>query len=102
LIDAALAILARSEDASDKGALEKTMALLRELARIDPERDEIAERLADALERAGKPVAAAEVLEARLRPGHAAAKLELALRAARSHRGRRSGDGARVAAALAA
>jgi tetratricopeptide (TPR) repeat protein len=81
LIDSALALLARSADAADKGAQEKAIALLRELARAEPERDEIAERLADALERAGKLAAAAEVLEARLRPGHAAAKLELALRA---------------------
>jgi tetratricopeptide (TPR) repeat protein/HEAT repeat protein len=103
LIDAALAILARSEDAADKGAQEKTIALLRELARADPERDEIAERLADALERAGKPVAAAEVLEARLRPGHATAKLELALRAARLRvAGADQGDGARVIATLVA
>ena len=77
LIDAALAILARSGDAPDKAAQDRTIALLRELARAEPDSDEIAERLADALERAGKPVAGAEVLEARLRPGHAAAKLEL-------------------------
>ena len=83
LIDAALAILARSGDVPDKRALDKTIELLRELARVEPERDEIAIRLADALERAGKPAAAAAELEARLRPGHAAAKLDLALRAAR-------------------
>ncbi|HMF43760.1 MAG TPA: tetratricopeptide repeat protein, partial [Polyangia bacterium] len=103
LIDSALALLARSADAADKGGQEKAIALLRELARAEPDRDEIAERLADALERAGKPVAAAEVLEARLRPGHAAAKLELALRAARLRMA--SGDpadGARVAASLSA
>src|SRR5262249_37161557 len=101
LIDAALALLARSSDAADKGAEAKSIALLRELARAEPDRDEIAERLADALERAGQPVAAAEVLEARLRPGHAAAKLELALRAAKLRVA--SGDpadGARVATAL--
>jgi len=103
LIDAALAILARSGETPDKVAQEKSIALLRELARAEPARDEIAERLADALERAGQPVAAAEVLEARLRPGHAAAKLELALRAARLRiAGGDPGDGARVAAALAA
>jgi tetratricopeptide (TPR) repeat protein len=103
IIDAALAILARSRDGADKGAQEKTIALLRELARAEPERDEVVERLADALERAGKPVAAAEVLEARLRPGHGAAKLELALRAARLRMaGGDPSDGARVAAALAA
>jgi tetratricopeptide (TPR) repeat protein len=103
LIDAALAILARSGETPDKEAQEKSIALLRELARAEPSRDEIAERLADALERAGQPVAAAEVLEARLRPGHAAAKLELGLRAARLRiAGGDPGDGARVAAALAA
>ena len=48
-------------------------------------------------------MAAAEVLEARLRPGHAAAKLELALRAARLRlAGRDPTDAARVAGALAA
>src|SRR6185295_940392 len=68
----------------------------------EPDRDEIAERLADALERNGQPTAAAEVLEARLRPGHAAAKLELALRAARLRMaGGATADGARVAATLA-
>jgi tetratricopeptide (TPR) repeat protein len=101
LIDAALALLARSPDATDKATQAKSIALLRELASAEPDRDEIAERLADALERAGQPAAAAEVLEARLRPGHAAAKLEVALRAARLRAA--SGDpadGARVAAAL--
>jgi tetratricopeptide (TPR) repeat protein len=103
LIDAALTLLARSPDATDKGAQQKAIALLRELARAEPDRDEIAERLADALEHAGQPVAAAEVLEARVRPGHAAAKLELALRAARLRMtSTDSADGARVAAALAA
>jgi len=103
LIDAALAILARSGETPDKEAQGKSIALLRELARVEPARDEIAERLADALEHAGQPVAAAEVLEARLRPGHATAKLELALRAARLRiAGGDPGDGARVAAALAA
>jgi len=103
LIDAALALLARSTDAADKDAQERTIALLRELAQAEPDRDEIAERLADALERAGKPAAAAEVLEAHLGPGHASAKLELALRAARLHMaGGDPADGARVAASLAA
>ena len=103
LIDAALAILARSGETPDKEAQERSIALLRELARAEPARDEIAERLADALERAGQPIAAAEVLEARLRPGHATAKLELALRAARLRiAGGAPGDGARVAAALTA
>jgi tetratricopeptide (TPR) repeat protein len=103
LIDAALAILARSGETPDKAAQEKTIALLRELARADPDRDETAERLADALERAGKQAAAAEVLEARIRPGHAAAKLPLALRAARLRiAGGDPGDGARAAAALTA
>jgi predicted Zn-dependent protease len=101
LIDAALALLGRSDDAADKTTQARSIALLRELASAEPDRDEIAERLADALERAGQPAAAAEVLEARLRPGHAAAKLELALRAAKLRVA--SGDpadGARVAAAL--
>jgi len=103
LIDAELAILARSGDAPDKAAQEKTVALLRDLARAEPDSDEIAGRLADALERAGQPVAAAEVLEGRLRPGHAAAKLELALRAARLRlAGRNPKDAARAAGALAA
>jgi predicted Zn-dependent protease/HEAT repeat protein len=103
LIDAALAILARSGETPNKEAQERSIALLRELARAEPARDEIAERLADALERAGQPIAAAEVLEARLRPGHATAKLELALRAARLRiAGGAPGDGPRVAAALAA
>jgi predicted Zn-dependent protease len=103
LIDAALAILARSGDAPDKVAQDKAIALLRELARAEPDNDEIAARLADALERAGQPVAAAEVLEARLRPSHAAAKLDLALRAARLRlAGRAPDDAARVATALTA
>lgn len=103
LIDAALAILARAGETPDKGAQERAIALLAELARADPDRDETAERLADALERAGKPAAAAEVLEARIRPGHAVAKLPLALRAARLRiAGGNPDDGARVAAALAA
>ena len=103
LIDAELAILARSADAADKSVQEKSVALLRELARAEPDSDEIAERLADALERAGNPVAAAEVLEARLRPGHTAAKLELALRAARLRLASRDPkDAARVAGTLAA
>jgi len=103
LIDASLAILARAGDAAGKSAVDKSVALLRELARMEPERDETATRLADALERAGKPVEAAEVLEVRLRPGHASAKLDLALHAARLRMA--SGDpadGARAAAALAA
>jgi len=103
LIDAELAILARAGDAPDQAAQDRTIGLLRELARSEPESDEIAERLADALERAGKPVAAAEALEARLRPGHAAGKLQLALRAARLRFASRDpGDAARVAAALSA
>jgi len=103
LIDAELAVLARTGDAPDQAAQDRTIALLRELARTEPEIDEIAERLADALERAGKPVAAAEVLEARLRPGHVAAKLQLALRAARLRTASRDpADAARVPAALSA
>ena len=110
LIEAALAILARSGDAPDNAAQDRTVALLRELARTEPDSDEIAERLADALEHAGKPVAGAEVLEARLRPGHAVAKLESgpARRAPaarrprsgrrRAGRGRPRGTVARVAA----
>jgi tetratricopeptide (TPR) repeat protein len=103
LIEAALAILARAGDAADGTVQDRTIALLRELARTEPTSDEIAERLADALERAGKPVAAAEVLETRLRPGHGAAKLELALRAARLRlAGRDPNDATRVAGTLAA
>jgi predicted Zn-dependent protease len=103
LIDAALAILARSSEGSDKHALDKTVVLLRELARTEPDRDEIVLRLADALERAGKPTAAAEALEARLRPGRAAAKLDFALRAARLRlAGGDPADAPRVAAMLAA
>jgi tetratricopeptide (TPR) repeat protein len=102
-IDAALAILARSGDGPDRRTLDKTIALLRELARAEPDRDEIALRLADGLERAGRPTAAAEELEARLRPGHAAAKLDLALRAARLRLASGdSADGQRAAAMLAA
>ena len=103
LIDAALAILARSGDALDKAAQENTVALLREQARAEPDSDEIAGRLADALERAGQPIAAAEVLEARLRPGHTATKLEMALRAARLRLASRDAkDAARAANALTA
>jgi tetratricopeptide (TPR) repeat protein len=103
LIEAALAILARSGDAPNDAAQDRTVALLRELARTEPDSDEIAERLADALEHAGKPVAGAEVLETRLRPGHTVAKLDLALRAARLRlAGRDPTDTARVAGALAA
>ena len=103
LIEAALAVLSRGGDAGDHAADDKAVALLRDLARAEPDSDEIAERLADALERAGKTAAAAEVLEARLRPGHAAAKLELAVRAARLRlAGRDPGDAARVAGSLAA
>ena len=101
MIDASLAILARTGDAADKAAQERTIGLLRELARAEPDSDEIAARLADALERAGYPVAAAEALEARLRAGRAAAKLNLALRAARLRLASRDpGDTARVAATL--
>jgi tetratricopeptide (TPR) repeat protein len=103
LIEAALAVLSRGGDARDSAADDKAVALLRDLSRAEPDSDEIAERLADALERAGKTAAAAEVLEARLRPGHAAAKLELALRAARLRvAGRDPGDAVRVAGNLAA
>jgi tetratricopeptide (TPR) repeat protein len=101
LIDASLAILARTGDAADEVTQERTIALLRELARVQPESDEVAARLADALERAGQPTPAAEVLESRLRPGHAAANVDLALRAARLRFASRDpADAARVAATL--
>ena len=64
-------------------ALEKAVALRRELARIDPDKDDAATRLADALEHAGRPGEGAAVLEERIKPGRAAGRFDLAMRAAR-------------------
>jgi len=66
-----------------RAALERTVALRRELARLGADSDADAERLADALAEAGRPAEAAAVLERRLAPDRPEAKLALALRAAR-------------------
>ena len=55
LIEAELAIVARTAKADDRAALEKAVTLRREMARIDPDKDDAATRLADALEHAGRP-----------------------------------------------
>ena len=102
LIEAELAIVARSAKPDDRAALEKAVTLRRELARIEPDRDDAATRLADALEHAGRPGEGAQVLEARLPPKRAAAKFDLAMRAARLRLAAASPqDLARAAEALA-
>ena len=83
LIEAELAIVARTAKPDDPAALEKAVTLRRELARIDPDKDDAATRLADALEHAGRPGEGAQVLEERLKRGRVAARFDLAMRAAR-------------------
>jgi tetratricopeptide (TPR) repeat protein len=82
LIEAQLEVLAGLADDADARMLERAVQLRRELTTLDPDHDGAAERLADALERAGQSGEAAAVLEARL-PHRPADKLRLALRAAR-------------------
>ncbi|HET6283302.1 MAG TPA: HEAT repeat domain-containing protein [Polyangia bacterium] len=65
---------------TDPGDIERELAARRELLLLD-NKDETAERLADALERAGRPDQAAEVLAQRLRSG-GTEPLQLALRVA--------------------
>ena len=102
LIDAELALVSvRSLDGAPAVEVERTIALRREQARLDPDRDAGAARLADALEQAGRPAEAAAVLEARLPGGHAADRLELALRAARLRLADGEPEDAARAAALA-
>ena len=81
LIEAELALLARLPDEAERAGRERAVTLRRELATVDPDRDGAAERLADALERAGRPGEAAAILEARLPPNRPVDKLRLALRA---------------------
>jgi tetratricopeptide (TPR) repeat protein len=99
LLEAELGLLAlragQSTASPSPAELERTVALRRDLAAVDPDRDGAAARLADALEQAGRPQEAAAALESRLPPGRAADKLPLALRAARL----RIGGGASEAAA---
>lgn len=87
LLEAQLAVLARSSESADdkrrQETLERTVTARRELLRIDPDRDGAAERLADALEQAGRPVEAAEALEERLVTTKGPEKVHLALRAGR-------------------
>jgi tetratricopeptide (TPR) repeat protein len=85
LIEAQLALLdaGRANEAAGAGDIERQIALRRELLALDPDKDGAARRLADALERAGRLAEAAAVLEARVPPGHASSKLDLALHAAR-------------------
>ncbi|HXJ19583.1 MAG TPA: HEAT repeat domain-containing protein [Polyangia bacterium] len=80
LIDGALASLPSRPAGAD---LDRAIALRRELAQLAPSDDRAAEALADLLERAGRTDEAATALEARVPAGHPAAKLSLALRAAR-------------------
>jgi HEAT repeat protein/Flp pilus assembly protein TadD len=106
LIEAELTLLVgariQAPDAPARPDLERIIALERELAGLDPDRDAGAARLADVLEQAGRPAEAAAVLEARLPAGRAAEKLPLALRAARLRLADGDpADAARAAAALA-
>ena len=97
LIEAELALLAREPG----GDLEHRLALRRELVALVPDGDVEAERLADLLESAGRPIEAAQILERRLPSDRAAGKLALALRAARLRlAGGDPGDAARAAAGL--
>jgi tetratricopeptide (TPR) repeat protein/HEAT repeat protein len=80
--------------------LEREIEVRRALCALDPRDDAAAERLADALERAGRPAEAADVLEARIPSGRAAERLDLALRAAMLRDA--GGDSAKAAAALSA
>ncbi len=112
LIEAELALLSGDQrDAGDRrdagdqrGAdLERIVELRRQLARLAPDSDRDAERLADALALAGRPAEAAAVLERRIPPHHPLAKLPLALRAARLRLADRdAADAARVADGLRA
>jgi tetratricopeptide (TPR) repeat protein len=103
LIEAELAIVARAAKPDDRATLEKAVALRRELARLDPDKDDAATRLADALEHAGRPAEGADVLEARLKPARFAVKFDLAMRAARLRLAAGGPQGlARAADALAA
>jgi predicted Zn-dependent protease len=106
LIEAELAILASSTQREARpggGEVERVLALRRELARLAPDSDHDAERLADALEAAGRPAEAAQTLERRAPPARAATKLALALRAARLRLADGDpADAARAAANLAA
>jgi tetratricopeptide (TPR) repeat protein len=82
LLEAQLDVLAGFPDDADPALRERSIQLRRELTALEPDRDGAAERLADALEHAGRSGEAAAVLEARL-PARSAEKLRLALRAAR-------------------
>jgi tetratricopeptide (TPR) repeat protein/HEAT repeat protein len=95
LLDAALALVAQGDD------IEREIALRREVAALEPSNDAAAERLADALERAGRPADAAAVLEQRVpagRAGAAGARTDLVLRAATLRDA--AGDSDRAASAL--
>ena len=85
LIDAELALLAQAASqpgaTRDREATERAVALRKELVDLEPGSDAAIERWADALEQAGRPAEAAEVLERRLASGRVADRLSLAIRA---------------------
>ena len=92
---------AHGADPAQAAELARVVELRRELCDLDPDRDGAAARLADALERAGRPLEAAAALEARVGPGRAFDKLPLALRAARLRvAAGRAADAAPIAARL--
>jgi HEAT repeat protein/cytochrome c-type biogenesis protein CcmH/NrfG len=80
LVEAALEMLPADPHDAD---LERAIALRRELVRLAPDDDRESDRLADALETAGRPAEAAAVLDRRLSPKGGLPNLPRALRAVR-------------------
>jgi tetratricopeptide (TPR) repeat protein len=85
LIEAQLALLdaRRGDEARATGDAERRVTLRSQLLALDPDGDGAATRLAEALENTGRLTEAADVLEARVPPGRASSKLDLALHVAR-------------------